>query len=194
MRFDLPNLFEGKTRHGKPRLRVRVKVNGITRTAATTVSPARRSSTRRIVTLSSGSRAASGLLRTSPPSTRPPAIRSVGWPRTTSFSTDKFLKLDKKSQRVRRNIIEDCLREPIQPGSKHLMRDCPYLRVDATHMIMLRDRKASTPAAANNRLKYLSAMFSWAIEQDLQVGCQPMPGREEAQIRDRVSIRGPSMT
>jgi integrase len=31
---------------------------------------------------------------------------------------------------------------------------------------MLRDRKADKPGAANNRLKYLSSMFSWAIERN----------------------------
>ena len=47
-----------------------------------------------------------------------------------------------------------------------MMRDCPYMRVDATHIMMLRDRKvkAGLSGAANNRRKYLSGMFSWAIE------------------------------
>jgi hypothetical protein len=47
------------------------------------------------------------------------------------------------------------------------MRDCPFSRVDATHIMMLRDRKvkAGLPGAANNRRKYLGSMFSWAIEE-----------------------------
>jgi len=44
------------------------------------------------------------------------------------------------------------------------MRDCPLNVLAAPHIRMLRDRKAATPGAANNRLKYLSAMFGWAVE------------------------------
>jgi integrase len=41
------------------------------------------------------------------------------------------------------------------------------MRVDPTHIMMLRDRKvnAGFPAAANNRRKYLASLFSWAIEE-----------------------------
>jgi hypothetical protein len=59
----------------------------------------------------------------------------------------------------RRGVIEACLEEPLTPGSKLIMRDCPYVRVNAQHIKMLRDRKKNTPGAANNRKKYLSAMF-----------------------------------
>lgn len=46
------------------------------------------------------------------------------------------------------------------------MGKCPATRVDPTHIMMLRDRKvkAGLPSAANNRRKYLSGMFGWAIE------------------------------
>ena len=44
------------------------------------------------------------------------------------------------------------------------MGECPINRVDAKIIRVIRDRKAAFPAAANNRLKYLSAMFAWAIE------------------------------
>jgi integrase len=75
---------------------------------------------------------------------------------------------------VRRQIIEACLREPLKPGSKLLMADCPYKRIDATHIFVIRDRRSDKPGAANNRLKYLSAMFGWAIEQAVyKVGSNP---------------------
>jgi site-specific recombinase XerC len=44
------------------------------------------------------------------------------------------------------------------------MGDCPIAKIDAAAVKMLRDGKGDTPGAANNRLKYLSAMFGWAIE------------------------------
>jgi integrase len=91
---------------------------------------------------------------------------SLGWLAIEYFKSAEFTGLDEKSRSARRGVIESCLREPLTPGSKHLMRDCPYLRVDAIHMMMLRDRKVRVglPSAANNRHKYLGSMFSWAIE------------------------------
>ena len=47
------------------------------------------------------------------------------------------------------------------------MRDCPVAALTAAHVKMLRDRKAAKPAAANNRRKWLSAMFGWAVEDGL---------------------------
>jgi integrase len=45
---------------------------------------------------------------------------------------------------------------------------------------MLRDRKASTPGAANNRRKYLSSMFGWAIERGL---LRANPARDVRRVR-----------
>ena len=81
---------------------------------------------------------------------------------------------------TRRGIIEDCLREPRKPGSSDLMRDCPVKVVSAAHVKMLRDRKAATPGAANNRRKYLSSMFGWAVENGLLL---LNPAREVRKVR-----------
>jgi site-specific recombinase XerC len=58
------------------------------------------------------------------------------------------------------------LQEPLKPGSKDKMALCPLALLSSAHVKMLRDRKADKPDAANNRLKYLSSMFSWAVERD----------------------------
>lgn len=44
------------------------------------------------------------------------------------------------------------------------MRDCPMSALSSAHVKMLRDRKSELPGAANNRRKYLSSMFGWAVE------------------------------
>lgn len=79
----------------------------------------------------------------------------------------EFRALDAKSQVTRRLIIEECLREPRKPRSRDLMRDCPLSALSAAHVAMLRDRKTGAPGAANNRRKYLSAMFGYAVEHKL---------------------------
>ena len=47
------------------------------------------------------------------------------------------------------------------------MRDCPVSLLSAAPVKMLRDRKTGKPGAANNRRKYMSSMFGWAVEQGL---------------------------
>ena len=60
------------------------------------------------------------------------------------------------------------------------MRDCPIAVLSPAHIKMLRDRKAAKPGAANNRRKYLSSMFGWAVD------CSQMranPAREIRRVR-----------
>jgi integrase len=82
------------------------------------------------------------------------------------FGSRRFKSLDPVSQKTRRGIIEDCLREPRKPGSTSLMANCPLEYVTAAVVQMLMDRKAGKPGAANNRKMCLSAMFGWAVRQE----------------------------
>lgn len=99
-----------------------------------------------------------------PKSAAPPG--TFGWLAAQYFGSAEFKELPTTSQSTRRGIIEACLREPIKPGSADLMRMVPLRHLDSVHMRVLRDRKRSTPGAANNRLKYLSGLFVWATEHD----------------------------
>ena len=76
----------------------------------------------------------------------------------------EFRELEETSQRKRRNIIEACLRER---ENQRLMRDCPIAMVTTAKLKALRDAKRDLPGAANNRLKYLSSLFGWAVENGL---------------------------
>jgi integrase len=49
------------------------------------------------------------------------------------------------------------------------MAQCPITRLNAAAVMMLMDRKDGTPGAANNRKKYLSAMFGWAVKARLML-------------------------
>jgi hypothetical protein len=64
---------------------------------------------------------------------------------------------------VRRRVIEGCLLEPLEPGSRFIMADCPLDRISGKLIKMLRDRKAEVPEAANTRLKALRGLFKWAL-------------------------------
>jgi integrase len=91
---------------------------------------------------------------------------TLGWLALRYFGSEEFGNLEKDSQKTRRAVIESCLIEPRKTGSPDLMRDCPLAHLTARHIKLLRDRKPGLPGAANNRRKYLSAMFGWAIEND----------------------------
>ncbi len=78
----------------------------------------------------------------------------------------EFTGLPAKSQSTRRGIIEGCLAEPVKPKSRDTMKFVPLFMVSGAHIKMLRDRRVDKKGAANNRLKYPSSMFSWALEQD----------------------------
>src|SRR4051812_40906488 len=76
----------------------------------------------------------------------------------------EFRQLDARSQRTRMNVLERCFAEPHRKGSGTRLGDCPLSSFGPIQLKVLRDRKAELPGAANNRLKYISAMYAWAIE------------------------------
>jgi integrase len=57
----------------------------------------------------------------------------------------------------------------------------PIVLLEAKHLRMLRDRRADKPGAANNRLKYLSVMLSWAVERNLM---RATPCRDVKHLHD----------
>lgn len=91
---------------------------------------------------------------------------TLGWLAAQYFGSPRFGRLDERSQATRRGVIEECLREPPKPGSKSAMATCPIPQVNAAAILMLMERKEALklPGAANNRKKYLSAMFRWGVK------------------------------
>jgi hypothetical protein len=92
---------------------------------------------------------------------------TLGWLAATYFAAIEFTSLPTVSQSTRRGIIEACLRESIKPNSPDKLALCPLPLLSAVHIRMLRDRRADKPGAANNRLKYVGSMLSWAVERNL---------------------------
>ena len=83
---------------------------------------------------------------------------TLGWLAAKYFASDEFLSLDPESQLTRRRPHTDADPDP--------MRNCPLQFMTSKKVKRLRDLKAGLPGAANNRRKYLSAMFGWAIEAE----------------------------
>jgi integrase len=156
MRLDLPYLMADTDRHGTRRLFVRrngrkVRIREKPGTAA----------------FASAYTAALERLESAEPRALPrrqsAPSGTLGWLVASYVAAAEFKALDRISQRTRRGILEGCLLEPREPGSSDLMALCPIDVLAAPHVLMFRDRRADKPGAANNRLKYLSAMFGWAV-------------------------------
>lgn len=72
--------------------------------------------------------------------------------------------LSPSTQKLRRSILNRTAAEVV---GDHTAGSLPVSAMARRHVVMLRDRVADRPAAANNRVKMLRQMFSWAIENDL---------------------------
>jgi integrase len=105
---------------------------------------------------------------------------TLGWLAACYFAAIEFTGLPAVSQSTRRGIIEACLCEPIKPNLPDKLALCPLPLLSAAHLRMLRDRRADKPGAANNRLKYMGSMLSWAVERNL---IRANPAREVKPLR-----------
>jgi integrase len=76
-----------------------------------------------------------------------------------------YLRLDSRTKRVRRGILEATFDEPIARGSPRFFRDIPISRMTANEIEVLRDRKLAVPEGANNRVKATRAVFKWAVRK-----------------------------
>jgi integrase len=91
---------------------------------------------------------------------------SFGWLAGVYFESVEFKRLDRASQNNRKSIIRSCLAEEftLKSGDKRPIGQCPIEFVTSQVIKKMRDRRAESPGAANNRRKYLSSMFGWAVE------------------------------
>jgi integrase len=93
---------------------------------------------------------------------------SFEWLARKYMASAEFMQLPPDSQRTRQLIIESCLAEPWKPDDSRSFAIVLAKQLTAGHIIVLRDRKGpDAPGAANNRLKYLSSMFTWAVQRNL---------------------------
>ena len=96
--------------------------------------------------------------------TKPLTTNTFRWLCVQYFGSAEFKQLDPRTQRVRRGIIEHCLKESIAPDAKEIFADFPLDRINSRAIRVLRDRKAEMPEGANNRVKALRQVFKWGKE------------------------------
>lgn len=93
-----------------------------------------------------------------------------------------FKLLDPRTQYVRRAIIESTFDEPIAPNSSKLFRDMPLSHMTPDAVEVLRDRKLSTPEAANSRVKAMRQVFKWGMRKKWADGKPYAPGNPAREV------------
>jgi integrase len=83
---------------------------------------------------------------------------SLRWICQEYYKSAEFRQLDLRTQRVRRNILEDLCRDN---GDK------PVSRMEPRYVRMLRDERSNRPEAANALLKAIRQVFAYGIAIDI---------------------------
>jgi integrase len=156
MKIDLPHILQDKDRHGKPRIYVRIVGKPMVRLYETPGSSA----------FLRAYDAALATLRGEKPASKTKTLEWLGRKYMASVEFQGFAARDRAN---RHGVLDACFDEPTQPGGNDRIGDTPLTVLGSAHIRVLRDRKikAGSPGAANNRLKYLSAMMAWGVESGL---------------------------
>jgi integrase len=152
MRVDLPYLCERKDRHGKWRLYVR-KDGKCKAMKAKPGTPE----------FAEEYNAKLGQLGRVVKEVAPRG--TLGWLAREYFAGARFNRLDPRSQRTRRSVIERALQEPVNEKNPKPVAFLPLAKITTRTIQALVDRRQDKPGAANNRLKYLGSMLSWGARQ-----------------------------
>jgi hypothetical protein len=91
------------------------------------------------------------------------AIGTWHWLCQQYFASGAFKALDERTRKVRRAILEATFAEPTKPGAPTTFSEFPLIRMTAKAIMVLRDRKADTPEAANGRVKAIRQVFAFGV-------------------------------
>ena len=80
------------------------------------------------------------------------------------MASAEFKKLRGTTPDTRRRILESTWREPIRPEATDLFGDMPIGKMTPQAVRVLRDRKADSKTAANDRRKVMGYVFAWGME------------------------------
>ena len=93
------------------------------------------------------------------------AEKSFEWLCKRYFDSAQFKALEEYTQRRKRTVLDEICN--IAVDGKRRLGLAPYAALKKAHVRKLRDMKADLPESANFRLKQISALFAWAIKNDL---------------------------
>lgn len=110
------------------------------------------------------------LAEDAPPPRGGPQPHTWEWLCRQYFGAGPFDKLSARTQRVRRAILAQTWAEKLKPGADAAFADMPLSAFTPKAIEVLRDRKISVPAAANERLKAIRHVLDYAVkEQEITI-------------------------
>jgi integrase len=119
-------------------------------------------------------RAFSGASKPLSPSRHTAALpATMRWLCEQYYVSPAFQSLAPSTRKVRRGILEEICRRA---------GDFPFATMEPRHVAKLRDEKAAFPEAANNRVKALRQLFTWAISPEYGYA-ETNPARDVARLR-----------
>ena len=80
----------------------------------------------------------------------------------------EYKRLDARTQRVRRQILEGTFDEPIAPKSERFFRDFPIAKMNANAVEVLRDRKYRPRKPQTDALKQCGRCSGGASQRDMR--------------------------
>ena len=83
------------------------------------------------------------------------------------FSAPEFKRLDPRTQRNIRSILEYTMMECVRPDRVETFANFPLASMTTKAIRVLRDRKTDLPGAADKRVKTIRRLFTWAAQNDL---------------------------
>jgi integrase len=91
--------------------------------------------------------------------------KTFEWLCARYYKSTDFRALEDSTQRRKRTVLDEICNITGENGRR--LGLAPYASMKKIHVRKLRDMVADTPEAANFRLKHISALFNWAIRNDL---------------------------
>ena len=76
-----------------------------------------------------------------------------------------YKRLDPRTRKVRRRVLEATYEEPLAPGSPRRFGDMPLSKMTSDAVEVLRDRRLQFPEAANARVKAIRQVFKFAVRK-----------------------------
>lgn len=154
--IDLPYIERNKSRHGTMRYYLRFEGRRIGRLPDDTESEAFSVEYWRLRKLAETKSIAPAGPRALAGHPIPGSFRQLA---SFYLASSAYRKLDEQTRAKRRAIIDLMLLEPVVPGGADIFADMPWTELSVENIEVLRDRKAATPFAADERLKILRQIF-----------------------------------
>jgi integrase len=113
-----------------------------------------------------------------------PVEHTFRWLCSRYFASAEFGQLGQSTRNQRRRVLESCCEETLAPDTTDLMGDVPLKLFGTKHVRGLRDRKKGFPDAAKHRVKFISNVYTWALEAEPEL-VTSNPARDVSHLKTK---------